>query len=929
MIVILTALNVEHLSVRQFLSPLRRLDHPAGTVFEVGRPPGGRGQIALAVTGEGNTAAAILAERTIAMFHPRALIFVGVAGALRDDIALGDVVVATKVYAYHGGEVRPDGFRPRPRSWEIPHQLDQVARRVHRTGSWTGLLASGPSGHVPDVHFRPVAAGDVVLKSRDDSFAEQLRRTYGDAVAIEMEGAGVAQAAHLNDRLPMLSVRGISDLADGAKHEADRQGWQSIAAAHAAAFAVAVAVDLCASDDDGAARLRYQPGSPGTVIPHQLPAQGGPLIGRAAHLARLDEILLRPGGEHARIAVLTGMPGAGKTALAVRWADQAAAAFPDGQLFADARGFGADLPLRPSEILAGFLRALGQSEAAELGSLDERAARFRTALSGRQMIVVLDNVASVEQIRLVLPGASSCAVLITSRERLRGLVVHNAAQVLEVDRLGEQAAVTLLRSAMGGRAEADSSALATLANRCDGLPLALRIAAELIGSRPASQLAAGVAELSRRDAALDLLATGDDPYSAVRTVFFWSYRALPDPVAMAFRLLSLHPGSAFGLPVAAALLNVPVMRANVTLRALVNAHLVTETAVGRFEMHDLLRLYAQELCARFDDDGSRQGAERRMFDQYLHTASEAARTIMPHRYRIALDGAAAVEPEFGSRTSARLWFDTERHNLVGMCRLAGARLDSRRWQLAYVLRDYFYLSKHLDGWLETHQLAVSGCERLGDGRAEGLTRNNLGRALLEAGQMDAAAAQYGTAYDLLRASGDAHGMTDAMLNMTSILRRRGAYAQALRDQLAALAFYRDAGLERKVGISLRSISATELALGQLTEASEHAQEALARFVDLGLDLDAAQSLVLLAEIYNQGGDFDRAQAAGQRAIDFSRTAGSEYEEGRARHRLGAAAARAGLPHQARQQWTEALAILSRLGAAAAETVKSELQRLDG
>jgi tetratricopeptide (TPR) repeat protein len=480
---------------------------------------------------------------------------------------------------------------------------------------------------------------------------------------------------------------------------------------------------------------------------------------------------------------------------------------------------------------------------------------------------------------------------------------------------------------LGRRAEADPGAVAALASRCDGLPLALRIAAELFSSHPAGQLAGGVAELSRRDALLDLLATGDDPYSAVRTVFFWSYRALPDPVAMAFRLLSLHPGSAFGLPVAAALLNMSAMQANVTLRTLVNAHLLTETAVGRFEMHDLLRLYAQELCARLDDDGSRRDAEHRMFDQYLHTAGEAARTLMPHRYRIALDGAAAVEPEFGSRTSARLWFDAERHNLVGMCRLPGAELDRRRWQPAFVLRDYFYLSKHLDGWLETHRLAVSGCERLGDDRAEGLTRNNFGRALLEAGQMDAAAAQYGRAYDLFRDAGDTHGMTDAMFNMTSILRRRGAYAEALRDQFAALAFYRRAGLERKIGISLRSISATELALGQLTEATEHAEEALSRFVGLGLDLDAAQSLVLLAEIYNASGDFDRAQAAGQRAIDFSRTASSDYEEARALHRLGAAAARAGLPHQARQQWTEALAILSRLGAAAAETVRSELQGL--
>jgi 8-oxo-dGTP diphosphatase len=250
-IVILTALDLEYQSVRRLLSSPRRRDHPAGTVFEIGRLPGGNGLIALATTGEGNAAAAILAERAIAMFSPLALMFVGVAGALRDSIALGDVVVATKVYAYHGGEARPDGFMPRPRSWEISHRLDQAARHVHRAGSWIRLLEHGPPRPAPAVHFKPVAAGEVVLNSREGSLATRLRRSYGDAVAIEMESAGAAQAAHLNDRLPVLSVRGISDRADGAKHEADRESWQPVAAANAAAFALAVGAELCVPTDGG------------------------------------------------------------------------------------------------------------------------------------------------------------------------------------------------------------------------------------------------------------------------------------------------------------------------------------------------------------------------------------------------------------------------------------------------------------------------------------------------------------------------------------------------------------------------------------------------------------------------------------------------------------------------------------------------------
>ena len=455
-IVILTALNVEHAAVREYLSTPRRLDHPAGTVFEIGRVPGGHGTIALGITGVGNTAAAVLAERAIATFRPRALMFVGIAGALREDVALGDVVVATKVYAYHSGEERQDGFRARPRSWEISHQLDQAARRIGAAGTWTRLLEADPARRVPSVHFSPVAAGEVVLKSRDGPLAGRLRHIYGDAVAIEMESAGAALAAHLNDRLPVISIRGISDRADAAKRAADRQGWQQIAAANAAAFAVAVAADLCSAATEArpAASHRSRSSLAATVIPRQLPAPAGLLVGRAEQLSRLDDILL-PAGQQAPVAILTGMPGAGKTALAVRWAHRAAGAFPDGQLYADAHGFGSGPPLRPREILAGFLRALGQSEAAERGTLEERAARFRTAVSQRRMLIVLDNVASAEQARPMLPGTSTCAVLITSRERLRGLAVHHGARPVEVDRLPPREAVALLRTAIGERAVAE------------------------------------------------------------------------------------------------------------------------------------------------------------------------------------------------------------------------------------------------------------------------------------------------------------------------------------------------------------------------------------------------------------------------------------------------------------------------------------------
>lgn len=252
-VVVLTALPLEYQAVRQHLKNPQGWPHPAGTLFEVGHLPGGTGMIALAQTGEGNVSAAVLAERAIAAFQPRALLCAGIAGGLKDDIALGDIVVATKIYALHSGREHDDGFLPRPKSWFASHQLQQLAHHEARTGAWTRLIPeypSDPDGPAPEavrpavVHFKPVVSGEVVLTATDTSLTALLRRTYDDAVAVEMESAGTAQAAHLNRSLPTLSVRGIGDHADARKHIADRARWQHIAAQRAAAFAVSTATTV-------------------------------------------------------------------------------------------------------------------------------------------------------------------------------------------------------------------------------------------------------------------------------------------------------------------------------------------------------------------------------------------------------------------------------------------------------------------------------------------------------------------------------------------------------------------------------------------------------------------------------------------------------------------------------------------------------------
>lgn len=240
-VLILTAISPEYDAVRARFVNWRLRRHPAGTLFEQADWPGTAWSVVIGRSGAGSAKAAIVTERAITMFQPRLVLFVGVAGALHDDLRLGDVIVATKVYAYHGGKYDDEGFHARPDAWAAPHDLEELARHVAVTGAWIPYLPPTVTFRQPTVHFRPIAAGEIVLNSRTAPLTTQLHRLYNDAAAIEMESAGVASAGHLNQTRPVLTIRGISDKADGTKHYTTDATWQSRAAANATAFTLALA----------------------------------------------------------------------------------------------------------------------------------------------------------------------------------------------------------------------------------------------------------------------------------------------------------------------------------------------------------------------------------------------------------------------------------------------------------------------------------------------------------------------------------------------------------------------------------------------------------------------------------------------------------------------------------------------------------------
>jgi hypothetical protein len=357
-------------------------------------------------------------------------------------------------------------------------------------------------------------------------------------------------------------------------------------------------------------------GAPPVPLPQELPPGVRPFVGRAAELVELDRLLAGesqagdgpagaglagegPAGAGRGRSALTaaavvGSPGVGKTALALHWAHRVAEHFPDGQLYTDMHGYDLTPPVSVGRALAVFLRALGVPTRDIPRSVDERAAWYRSLLAGRRVLVILDNIRSAEYAQALLPGTPSCFVVATSRDSLAGLVARHGAHRVELSRFSVAEATELTRALVGG-AGAGGTALAHLAELCAGLPLALRIAAEMAAAGRSVGLT-DLADTADDDRRLDLLDAGTDPRATLREVFSWSYRDLPEDAARAFRMLSQHDGPDFDATVVSRVAGLVRADARRLSHVLAHAHLIESRRPGRFEIHPLLRAYGTELA---------------------------------------------------------------------------------------------------------------------------------------------------------------------------------------------------------------------------------------------------------------------------------------------------------------------------------------------
>lgn len=388
---------------------------------------------------------------------------------------------------------------------------------------------------------------------------------------------------------------------------------------------------------DGATTTPRRPAAtpePAVAAPRTLPADVPDLVGRDGLLRQMDGALTDRPSKAGPVLVLAGMAGAGKTALAVHWAHRAAARFPDGQLYVDLCGWSAGPPMAPLAAVTFCLRQLGLPAALVPAGLDDAIAAYRTLLAGRRVLLVLDNARTAEQVRPLLPAGDTCAALVTSRDRLTGLVALDHAARLTAPPLSREAAAALLQSALPGWT--DDDALFALAESCGRLPLALRIASAKCADQPAADLA-GYAPALVAGGALAALDIDDDPAASVRTAFAASYRLLPAPQRRLFRLLGLIRGDVTAES-AAPLLDADPAAAAGSLDALAAVHLLEVRRGGRYALHDLLREYALEEGRRTDPQQVRDAALGRISDMYL----------------AGVQGAARLRFAYASRTVARV-----------------------------------------------------------------------------------------------------------------------------------------------------------------------------------------------------------------------------------------------------------------------------------
>lgn len=582
--------------------------------------------------------------------------------------------------------------------------------------------------------------------------------------------------------------------------------------------------EILTRDDTSSDRTEGPRNASFLSIPHQLPMAGAVFVGRHEQVAEISAILIARGGTDVPVVLVTGPAGIGKTALAVHVAHQVATEFEHGQLYVDLRAYAEGTAPSVSEVLGQFLHALGVTPDAIPLRVDEQVAAFRSMVAGKHVLVVLDNAGSKYDVSSLLPGAPGCAVLITSRNELEGLLVATGARHVSLGSLSTGESRVLLMNAVGQeRLAAEREAVDELIRLCGGFALALRIAAVHLLLRPGLTVSQYVEQLRVHGTASMLSAEADD--TNLSTAFDWSYRVLSPSQQRLMRLLSLVPGPDVTPQAVAALIDVSDADAAVLLDGLARASLLMRRSGRRYAFHDLIRAYARDRCEKEELASAREEARARLFDYYIAAADAA---VTPAIVVATLERPTSSRPvTIGRRTLASL--DDERAAMVAAVQDAATRgLHQKAFHLADALRGYFLLRGHTVDWLVCTEAGLSAA----------------------------------------RASGDELAVA-AMLNGRGVLRyNTGDTAGASTDVAAALAVFESTS-SSMAAVARVNLGLIVMASGNAATAVKHlsrALEAQERDGDLRLGY---RTLENLAMALLDSGDLRRANAAGERVQELA------------------------------------------------------------
>ncbi len=766
-----------------------------------------------------------------------------------------------------------------------------------------------------------------------------------------------------------LSVRNISNIERGRVGRPHRGSLEALAGA--------LGLDSRRRDELIEHYRRGTPAPTAGIGPTQLPPARATFTGRADHLDRLDREL----AAGTTIVIVDGAGGAGKTALAVHWGHRVRDRFPDGQLYADLHGFGPTPPADPRTVLDDWLRLLGADADRVPSTLEASAALYRSLLAGREVLILLDNARSAEQVRPLLPPGPGCFVVVTSRDQLRGLATREGARRIGVGPLEPAEATELLARSIGAdRVDLEPRAAADIVDRCGRLPLAVSIVSDrAVRDHGFVSLAALAAELEDVSARLDVLDARDgDPATSVRGVCSWSYGALDPDAARMFRALALHPGADFDVPDAAALAEVDGPVARLLLDRLTAGHLLERRTAERWVFHDLLRQYAVELAEGTDAPRTRAAALDRLLDSYLvgieaipgvadgglhsnwlgscranviaavRLAVEAGR----HDFAVAVSVALAHHlDEVGYHNDAKLLHgyatatDDPRAAGPAWRRLGAAcdRLGHSGEALTYFRRALGIATACGD---EPGARRASLCVGIAHWRLGEFDRaaDELGRCLESASEADdhqLEAAVVGALGLVSSSLGDypaaiEHHTRSAAVNqrlrnpgteaneldeLGCAYRMNGQYAEAEQHHVRALNLYRDIGSGKGEADVLSNLGLAVAELGRLTEAIDHQERSLRLARGIGSPRIVAKALTGLAEARRRSGAADTAVALHEQALTVLADVSAPTESARARDGLGCALHDLGRHDEAVEHWRTALAMYEGMGSPHADAVR--------